>query len=99
MPPRTFALDGEPTLANYATAAARRLLRPLLWSLGFALATTTITLRLIAWPIAKALVARGGTFALIVTVLIALPIFVSESVRLFGAFLFLMPRGGILAGS
>ena len=32
-------------------------------------------------------------------VLIAVPIFIAESVRLFGAFLFLMPRGGIFAGS
>ena len=52
-----------------------------------------------SWPIAKALVARPGAFAKIVTLLIALPIFVSESVRLFGAYLFMMPRGGILAGT
>ena len=98
MPPRTFGLAGEPTLQNYATAAREGYLRPLLWSLGFALATTAITL-VMSWPIAKALVARPGTFAKIVTLLIALPIFVSESVRLFGAYLFMMPRGGILAGT
>ncbi|MDQ3560268.1 MAG: ABC transporter permease [Pseudomonadota bacterium] len=98
MPPRTFTLDGAPTLANYATAIQDGYVLPLLWSLGFALLTTILTL-LISWPIAKAVVRRPGAFATTVAILIALPIFISESVRLFGASLFMMPRGGILAGS
>src|ERR687893_1562388 len=98
MPPRTFALTGDPSLVNYATAVRDGYALPLLWSLGFALATTAMTL-LISWPIAKAVVRRPGAFATAVAILIALPIFISESVRLFGASLFMMPRGGIFAGS
>jgi spermidine/putrescine transport system permease protein len=44
MPPRTFTLDGAPTLANYATAIQDGYVLPLLWSLGFALLTTILTL-------------------------------------------------------
>lgn len=98
MPPRTFALTGEPTLANYLVAVSEGYLRPLGWSLFLAAATTLICLAL-AWPTAKALDRFGGRFALAAAILIALPIFVSESVRLFGTALFMMPGGGILAGT
>jgi spermidine/putrescine transport system permease protein len=98
MPPRSFGLAGDPTVENYVTAAREGYIRPLLWSLALALATTAATLA-VSWPIAKAMLARPGSFARTVTLLIALPIFVSESVRLFGAYLFMMPRGGILAGT
>jgi len=98
MPPRSFGLSGDPTAVNYVAAATEGYWRPLLWSLGLALATTLLCL-LLSWPMARALQARPGLFATFVTILIAIPIFISESVRLFGASLFLMPRGGILAGS
>lgn len=98
MPPRTFALTGPATLANYAAAVTEGYLLPLGWSLLLASATTLICL-VLAWPTAKALDRFGGRFALVASILIALPIFVSESVRLFGTALFMMPGGGILAGS
>ena len=98
MPPRSFGLAGEPTLANYQEAAFGGYLTPLLWSILFASATTVLTL-VIAWPMAQTISRRLGRMAMILTVLIAVPIFISESVRLFGAALFLMPRGGILAGT
>jgi spermidine/putrescine transport system permease protein len=98
MPPRTFSLLGEPTFSNYVTAIRDGYLGPLGWSLLLASATTLICL-VFAWPTAKALDRFGGRFALIAAILIALPIFVSESVRLFGTALFMMPGGGILAGS
>ena len=98
MPPRTFDLTGSPTFINYATAFAEGYWRPLIWSALGATATTLICLAL-AWPTARALVRFAGRWATLVTVLIALPIFISESVRLFGLALFMMPGGGILAGS
>lgn len=98
MPPRSFGLAGAPTLANYREAISGGYAVPLLWSIGFAGATTAITLAM-AWPMAQALNGRPGRLASALTLLIALPIFISESVRLFGATLFLMPRGGILAGT
>lgn len=98
MPPRTFALTGSPTFTNYATAFAEGYWRPLMWSALGAAATTLICLAL-AWPTARALDRFAGRWATLVTLLIALPIFISESVRLFGLALFMMPGGGILAGS
>jgi len=98
MPPRSFGLVHEPTLANYASAFTDGYWRPLAWSAGYALVTTLVCL-LLAWPTAKILTRRAGPLATTVTILIALPIFISESVRLFGLSLFLMPGGGILAGT
>ena len=98
MPPRTFELTASPTIANYATAFAEGYWRPLMWSALGAAATTLICLAL-AWPTARALDRFAGRWATLVTLLIALPIFISESVRLFGLALFMMPGGGILAGS
>ena len=98
MPPRTFDLVGNPTFTNYATAFAEGYWRPLMWSALGAAATTLICL-VLAWPTARVLVHLAGRWATLVTLLIALPIFISESVRLFGLALFMMPGGGILAGS
>lgn len=98
MPPRTFGLDGDPTLANYTSAFTEGYWRPLAWSGGAALVTTLVCL-VLAWPTAKVLTRRAGPLATTATILIALPIFISESVRLFGLSLFLMPGGGILAGT
>jgi spermidine/putrescine transport system permease protein len=98
MPARTFGLGSSLTFDNYRTMLAEGYWRPLVWSLGFASATTVLAL-LISWPIAKALVSIGGRFATIVAVLIATPVFIAESVRLYGAHLLLMPKGGILAGT
>ena len=98
MPARTFAVTADITVANYAVAVADGYWRPLMWSALGATATTLICLAL-AWPTAKALHRFAGPWATTATLLIALPIFISESVRLFGLSLFLMPGGGILAGS
>lgn len=98
MPPRTFDITAAVTSENYRTAFADGYWRPLMWSAAGAALTTVVCL-LLAWPTAKALDRFAGRFATIVTLLIALPIFISESVRLFGLSLFLMPGGGILAGT
>lgn len=98
MPPRTFGLTGEVTLANYREALTQGYARPLMWSVFGALITTVAT-ALLAWPAATILHRHAGRWASLVSALIALPIFISESVRLFGLSVFLMPRGGILAGS
>ena len=100
MPPRTFALDSPPD---------PRQLR----DHGDATATGARSSGRSAWRShdhgclrADRLADRQGAGApgavasrSIVSVLIAVPIFIAESVRLFGAYLFLMPRGGILAGT
>lgn len=98
MPERSFGLSTDFTLGNYATAFGEGYWRPLAWSALGAFLTTSICL-LFAWPTAKALDRFAGRWATLATLLIALPIFISESVRLFGLSLFMMPAGGILAGS
>ena len=98
MPPRSFSLWGAPTLANYAAAFADGYEKPLLWSMLGATLSTLIC-AVLAWPTAKILHRHAGRTASLITALIALPIFISESVRLFGLSMFLMPKGGILAGS
>lgn len=98
MPPRTFGLTTNITFENYVTAVRESYWRPLAWSVFFALATTILT-NLMSWPIAKALVRKSRRFATIVATMIAVPVFIAETVRLFGAHLFLMPKGGILAGT
>ena len=98
VPPRTFDLTTTLTLANYRAAFTGGYGRPFLWSLAGAAAAAVICLA-IAWPTAKILHRNAGRGATVAMGLIAVPIFVSESVRLFGLSLFLMPGGGILAGS
>ena len=98
MPPRTFGLGPDLTLANYRAALAEGYARPLMWSLLGA-AFTTVASALVAWPAAVILHRHAGRWAPVVSALIALPVFISESVRLFGLSVFLRPRGGILAGS
>lgn len=98
MPPRSFDLTTDFGLQNYQSAFADGYGPPLMWSLIGATLTTAITAAL-AWPTAKILHRHAGRWASIVTALIALPIFISESVRLFGLSVFLMPGGGILAGT
>jgi spermidine/putrescine transport system permease protein len=98
MPPRSFDLGTSFTLENYSAAFSEGYGRPLMWSLLGAGITTVVT-ALISWPAAVILHRHAGRWAAVVSALIALPIFISESVRLFGMNVFLMPRGGILAGS
>jgi spermidine/putrescine transport system permease protein len=98
MPARSFGWTRDVSLANFHTAFAEGYWLNLAWSALFAAATTLICL-LLAWPTARILNRIAGRWASSITLLIALPIFISESVRLFGLSLFLMPGGGILAGS
>ncbi len=98
MPSRTFGLTGDLTLENYRSAVTDGYTRPLMWSLIGA-ATTTLATAILAWPTAVILHRYAGRWAAVASALIALPIFISESVRLFGMSVFMMPRGGILAGT
>ena len=98
MPARSFGWSLELSLQNYRTALSDGYWINLAWSGLYATCTTLISV-LLAWPTAKCLSKIANRRATFVTMLIALPIFISESVRLFGLSLFLMPSGGILAGS
>ena len=98
MPARSFDWTTAVSLANYRTAFVDGYWINLAWSGIYATLTTLICL-LLAWPTAKILGRIANHWATFVTLLIALPVFISESVRLFGLSIFLMPGGGIFAGS
>jgi len=97
MPPRTFSMFQAPTLANFASVVTDSYYISFFWS--FALATVTVgLLLLVCYPIAYGMAKLFGKWANLVTVLIALPLLISENIRLFGWVLILL-KNGILDGS
>lgn len=97
MPARSFSLGGVPTLENYQTIFESTSYIPFLWSLGLAV-TTVILLALICYPVAYGLVRVFGKWAMLVTLLFTIPLFVSENIRLYGWVLFLI-KNGVLLGT
>jgi spermidine/putrescine transport system permease protein len=96
-PPRTFSLWQLPTLENYRTIVEETFYQSFLWSLGMAVVTVVI-LVLICYPVAYGLAKIFGRWANLVTLLMVLPLFVSENVRLYGWVLFFI-KGGVLLGT
>jgi len=97
MPPRTFSMFQAPTLANFVSVVTDSYYISFYWS--FALATVTVgLLLLVCYPIAYGMAKLFGRWANLVTLLIALPLLISENIRLFGWVLILL-KNGILDGS
>ena len=97
MPPRSFSFGGAPTLENYRTIFGSTIYISFLWSLGLAV-TTVVLLALICYPVAYGLVRVFGKWAMLVTLLFTIPLFVSENIRLYGWVLFLI-KNGVLLGT
>jgi len=91
MPPRTFSFNQLPTLDNFATILQDGYYLSYAWSIGLALVTTLILLA-ICWPVAYGL-SKVFKRSMIITLLLVLPLFVSENVRLFGWVLTLLNHG------
>lgn len=92
MPPRTFSLAQAPTLANFASVISDSYYISFLWSVS--LATIAVLLLLvICYPVAYGMAKLFGPWANLVTMLIAVPLLVSENIRLFGWVLFLLKNG------
>jgi spermidine/putrescine transport system permease protein len=96
MPSKEFGLDHMPTLENYADIFSSSYYLSFGWSLILAL-VTTVLLILISWPVAYGL-AKSFKRSMILTLILVLPLFVSENVRLFGWVLMLVNHG-VLDGS
>ena len=89
MPERTFGLGGRFTTENYAHIFSESYYISFIWS--FALAGLTVACNLsISYPIAYGLAKLFGRWAAPVTLILVIPLFVSENVRLFGWYLFLL---------
>lgn len=97
MPSMTFSMLQAPTLANFISVVNESYYISFSWS--FALAGITVgLLLLVCYPVAYGMAKLFGPWANLVTVLIALPLLISENIRLFGWVLFLL-KNGILDGS
>ena len=97
MPPRSFSFGGAPTLENYATIFQGTNYISFLWSLSLAV-TAVALLALICYPVAYGLVRVFGKWAMLLTLLFTIPLFVSENIRLYGWVLFLI-KNGVLLGT
>ena len=97
MPPRSFSFAGTPTLENYRTIFESTNYISFLWSLGLAVVAVAL-LALICYPVAYGLVRVFGKWAMLLTLLFTIPLFVSENIRLYGWVLFLI-KNGVLLGS
>jgi spermidine/putrescine transport system permease protein len=97
MPPKTFSMFQSPTLANFISVVTDSYYISFFWSFALALLTVALLLA-ICYPIAYGMAKLFGKWANLVTVLVALPLLISENIRLFGWVLFLL-KNGILDGS
>jgi len=98
LPERTFGFHGEWTTENYGRIFQESYYISYMWSFGLGTATVICTL-LIGYPIAYGLAKLFGRWSAVLTLVLVIPLFVSENVRLFGWSIFLQKGGGIFAGS
>jgi len=96
-PPRTFSPWQTPGLENYRTIFAETYYQSFAWSLALALITVVI-LALLCYPLAYGLAKVFGKWANAVTLVLVLPLFVSENLRLYGWILFFI-KNGLLLGT
>ena len=95
MPPHTFDFAHLPTLDNFISIVHESYYRSFLWA--FALACITVVLLLlICYPLAYGMAKLFGPWSYLLTLLLVIPLFVSENIRLFGWVLFLIKRGVLL---
>ena len=97
MPAKTFTLDQIPTLENFVSVITQSYYISFGWSLALAV-TAVVLLLLITYPIAYGMAKLFGKFATLITIMIALPLLISENIRLFGWVLLLL-KNGIIDGS
>ena len=96
-PPRTFSPWQTPGLENYRTIFTETYYQSFAWSLSLALVTVVI-LALLCYPLAYGLARVFGKWANAVTLVLVLPLFVSENLRLYGWILFFI-KNGVLLGT
>lgn len=97
MPAKTFSLFQRPTVENYVSVVTDSFYLSFFWSI-FLATVSVILLFLICYPVAYGMAKLFGRWANLVTALVALPLLISENIRLFGWVLVLL-KNGILDGS
>ncbi|MBC8239295.1 MAG: ABC transporter permease, partial [Alphaproteobacteria bacterium] len=97
MPPRTFSLAQAPTFANFISIVTDSYYLSFVWSVFLSLTAVTLLL-VISYPVAYGMAKMFGPWANVVTMVIVVPLLVSENIRLFGWVLVLL-KNGIADGS
>ena len=97
MPPKTFTLSQTPTFDNYISVVTQSYYISFGWSVVLAVVTVFLLL-IITYPVAYGMAKTFGRRATLLTILIALPLLISENIRLFGWVLLLL-KNGIIDGS
>ena len=97
MPPRTFDFLHVPTLANFVFIFETTYYRSALRSFGLAV-TTVALLLVVCYPLAYAMAKLFGRWSNLLMLVLVVPLFVSENIRLFGWVLFFV-KGGVFSGS
>ena len=97
MPAKTFTLNQMPTFENYISVVTQSYYISFGWSITLALITVALLL-VITYPIAYGMAKLFGKWAALVTIMVALPLLISENIRLFGWVLLLL-KNGIIDGS
>jgi len=97
MPPRTFSLMQTPTLANFISIVTDSYYLSFVWSVSLSV-IAVILLLIICYPMAYGMANIFGPWANVVTMIIIVPLLVSENIRLFGWVLILL-KNGIADGS
>ncbi len=96
MPPGTFSIMQPPTLDNYKEIFSDSFYISFKWSFVLAIGTVIISF-FICYPVAYGMAKLFGKWANLVTALIAIPVLISENIRLFGWVLFYI-KNGVLDG-
>lgn len=97
MPARTFDFAHLPTLENYLHIFSETYYQSFLWALLLA-TVTVILLLVICYPLAYGMAKLFGRWSNLLTLMLVIPLFVSENIRLYGWVLFLI-KGGVVSGT
>jgi len=97
MPPHTFSLLQAPTFANFISIVSDSYYLSFVWSVSLSFITVSLLL-VICYPMAYGMAKLFGPWTNIITMIIVVPLLVSENIRLFGWVLVLL-QNGIADGS
>jgi len=92
MPEKTFTLKQLPTIENYISVVTDSYYISFAWSV-FLAGLTVLLLFPICYPIAYGMAKLFGKWANLITALVAVPLLISENIRLFGWVLVLLKNG------
>ena len=88
-PPLTFEILSEATTENFESIIAEGYYRSFLWAIGLS-GLSTVILLLLCYPVAYGLAKVFGRWSSVITLVFVMPLFVSETVKLYGWSIFFL---------